>query len=117
MTWKVTEGTKTGQDDRRDPFLVNVFETWAEAAAAVAELGKYTQGTDRQFTSRMQLKPRPNVRHWKGVTKAGVVDYYETWKLAKEALMNDRDLRITMEEGPSKSKLPKMPQPVSASDS
>lgn len=116
MAWKVTEGTLHGKDDRRDT-LVNMFNTPSEAIDAVQDLERYTQGTHRQFLHRLQLKSVPDERHWKGVTKAGVVEYYETWEVAKEALRNDRDLRITMVEGPSESKLPKMPQPVSASDS
>lgn len=116
MTWKVTESTLHGKDDRRDT-LVNMFNTSSEAIDAVQDLERYTQGTHRQFSHRLQFKSVPAVRHWKGVRRGGLVEYFETWDEAMKELKNDRDLCITMVEGSSESELPKMLQPVPASES
>jgi hypothetical protein len=61
-----------------------------------------------QFVPRFTHGPKPETIHWKGVTKAGLIEYYGTWEAAKEASKKDRELRITMVVGPSESGLPTM---------
>jgi hypothetical protein len=94
---------------------ISKHDTFEDAQQAYSNRTKQAK-IGGQFVARFTHGPMPETIHWKGVTKAGVVEYYETWELAKEALRNDTDLRITMVEGSSELELPKMPQPVSTSD-